>query len=136
VSLKERLEIAMINAAWLRYLENSPIYERNPYTDVDRLVSRLLEINKEYVWVRLGEEFKYNGATIWIEKENDEVRIRSKNTCIIAKDNLINTDLEGNDNIPLHDRLIFRDVSAPISVNAPYLRFESKTKSLFIDINC
>ncbi len=133
---RSHLEQARINAAWLRHLQDAPIYERNPYTDVDRLVSRLLGLDKEYVWVRLGEEFKYNGATILVEKENDEVRIRSKNTCIIAKENLINTDLEGNDNIPIHDRLIFRDVSAPISINAPYLRFESEAKSFFIDVNC
>ena len=136
IQTRSHLEQARINAAWLRHLQDGPIYERNPYTDVDRLVSRLLGLDKEYVWVRLGEEFKYNGATIWVEKENDMVRIRSKNTCIIAKENLINTDLEGNDNIPLHDRLIFRDVSAPISINAPYLRFESEAKSFFIDINC
>lgn len=136
VSLKERLETAMINAAWLRHLESSPIYERNPYTDVDRLVSRLTGLEKEYAWIRLGEEFKFKGVTISVEKENDEVRIKSKNTCIISKENLINTDLEGNDSAPMLDRLIFSGVSAPISVNAPYLRFESEAKSFFIDLTC
>lgn len=134
LSLKDRLETAMINAAWLRHLEDGPVYDRNPYTDVDRLVSRLIGLDKEYVWIRLGEDFKYNGTIICVEKENDEVRIKSRNTCIIGKDNLINTDLDGNDNAPLMDRLIFNGVSAPISVDAPYLRFDSPSKSIFVDL--
>lgn len=131
---RSHLEQARINAAWLRHLQDAPIYERNPYTDVDRLVSRLLGLDKEYVWVRLGEEFKYNGATILVEKENDEVRIRSKNFCVIGKENMINTDLEGNENTPLLNRLILDGVSEPISVNAPYLRFESALKTIFVDL--
>lgn len=134
LSLKDRIETAMINAAWLRHLEDGPVYDRNPYTDVDRLVSRLIGLDKEYVWIRLGEDFKYNGTIICVEKENDEVRIKSRNTCIIGKDNLINTDLDGNDNAPLMDRLIFNGVSAPISVDAPYLRFDSPSKSIFVDL--
>lgn len=131
---RSHLEQARINAVWLRHLQDAPIYERNPYTDVDRLVSRLLGLDKEYVWVRLGEEFKYNGATILVEKENDEVRIRSKNFCVIGKENMINTDLEGNENTPLLNRLILDGVSEPISVNAPYLRFESALKTIFVDL--
>lgn len=131
---RSHLEQARINAAWLRHLQDAPIYERNPYTDVDRLVSRLLGLDKEYVWVRLGEEFKYNGATILVEKENDEVRIISKNFCVIGKENMINTDLEGNENTPLLNRLILDGVSEPISVNAPYLRFESALKTIFVDL--
>lgn len=134
IQTRSHLEQARINAAWLRHLQDGPIYERNPYTDVDRLVSRLLGLDKEYVWVRLGEEFKYNGATILVEKENDEVRIRSKNFCVIGKENMINTDLEGNENTPLLNRLILDGVSAPISVNAPYLRFESALKTIFVDL--
>lgn len=134
IQTRSHLEQARINAAWLRHLQDGPIYERNPYTDVDRLVSRLLGLDKEYVWVRLGEEFKYNGATILVEKENDEVRIRSKNICVIGKENMINTDLEGNENTPLLNRLILEGVSAPISVNAPYLRFESALKTIFVDL--
>ena len=133
LSLKDRLETARINAAWLRHLEDGPVYDRNPYTDVDRLVSRLIGLDKEYVWIRLGEDFKYNGTIICVEKENDEVRIKSRNTCIIGKDNLINTDLDGNYNAPLMDRLIFNGVSAPISVDSPYLRFDSPSKSIFVD---
>ena len=131
---RSHLEQARINAAWLRHLQDGPIYERNPYTDVDRLVSRLLGLDKEYVWVRLREEFKYNGATILVEKENDEVLIRSKNFCVIGKENMINTDLEGNENTPLLNKLILDGVSAPISVNAPYLRFESALKTIFVDL--
>lgn len=135
VSLKERLEIARINAAWLRYLDSSPIYERNPYTDVDRLVSRLLEINKEYVWVRLGEEFKYNGATIWVEKDNDLVKINSKTACVILKENLISTDLSGNESLLLKKNLmLLNGASDWFSMTNPFLRLNSGNKSFFVDL--
>lgn len=52
---------AIENAAWLRYelakagqLQNSPIYQLNPYTDVDTLVMRLLGIPGKWVWGSIG----------------------------------------------------------------------------------
>lgn len=54
--LSERLEIARLNAAWLRAVNHSelPIYERNPYTDVDKLVSRLLQKTEAYEFLLLS----------------------------------------------------------------------------------
>lgn len=131
---RSHLEQARINAAWLRHLQDGPIYERNPYTDVDVLVSRLLGLDKEYEWIKVGEKFKYNGAMITVLKDDDGIILQSENTCIVAKENLINTDLDGNENTPLLNRLILDGVSEPISVNAPYLRFESALKTIFVDL--
>lgn len=133
-TLRSRFDIARINAAWLRHLEDGPIYDRNPYTDVDRLVSRLLGIDKEHVWIRFGEEFKYNGTKIKVEKACDKILIKSESACVISKDNLISTDLAGNENTPLLKNLAFSGVSSPIYVNAPYLQFKSESKSFFIDL--
>lgn len=136
VSLKERLESAVINAAWLRHLDNAPVYERNPYTDVDRLVARLLGLDKEYVWVRIGEVFKYNGADMWIEKEKDMVRINTKTACFIGKDNLINTDLSGNEKLLLKKNLMLTNgMSEWLPITAPFLRLDSGANSFFMDLN-
>ena len=134
IQTRSHLEQARINVAWLRHLQDGPIYERNPYTDVDVLVSRLLGLDKEYEWIKVGEKFKYNGAMITVLKDDDGIILQSENTCIVAKENLINTDLEGNENTPLLNRLILDGVSAPITVNAPYLRFESALKTIFVDL--
>lgn len=135
-SLKEHLKVAMINAAWLRHLDNAPIYERNPYTDVDVLVARLLAQDTKYEWVRLGDVFKYNGAEIWVEKENDKVRINSKTTCVILKENLINTDLSENESLLLEKNLILTDgMSDWFPITAPFLRLDSGANSFFMDLN-
>lgn len=134
-TLRPRFDTAQINAAWLRHLEDGPIYERNPYTDVDRLVSRLLGIDKEYVWIRLGEEFKYNGATIWVEKDNDVVKINSKTACVILKENLISTDLSGNESLLLKKNLmLLNGASDWFSMTNPFLRLNSGNKSFFVDL--
>lgn len=137
LSLKDRLETARINAAWLRHLDDRPVYERNPYTDVDKLVARLLEIGNEYQWVRIGESFVYNGSNIIIEHIDDTVRIIVQDsTLFITKDNLINTDLLGNDSILLSSSLILSkgEQSCWFPVTAPYLRLNAGNKSFFIDL--
>lgn len=55
--LKDRTLQAMENAAWLRHelekagvLDGRPLYELNPYTDVDVLVARLLEVHEKWLW--------------------------------------------------------------------------------------
>lgn len=137
LSLKDRLETAMINAAWLRHLDDRPVYERNPYTDVDKLVARLLEIGNEYQWVRIGESFVYNGSNIIIEHIDDTVRIIVQDsTLFITKDNLINTDLLGNDSMLLSSSLILYkgEQSCCFPVTAPYIRLNAGNKSFFIDL--
>lgn len=129
------LDAARINAAWLRHLDEVPIYERNPYTDVDRLVSRLLGLDKEYVWVRLGEVFKYNGADVWVEKDNDVMNINSKTACVILKENLISTDLSGNESVLLEKNLMLLNAASNwFPVTAPFLRLNSGNMSFFVDL--
>lgn len=54
--IKENTKIALINAAWLRHIQASslgtiPLYDVNPYTDVDFLVKRLFEIREQYCFL-------------------------------------------------------------------------------------
>jgi len=73
--LKNRTLQAMENTAWLRHelekagvLDGRPLYELNPYTDVNALVARLLEIHEEYVWGSLGMPVNVGGIRLVVEK--------------------------------------------------------------------
>lgn len=59
-----RLEAAFINAAWLRHLENGAIYNRNPYTNVDALIARLLNKQEQYEWSDRNTIFDYAGTQL------------------------------------------------------------------------
>lgn len=133
-TIYSRFETARINASWLRTLDDAPIYERNPYTDVDKLVSRLLGLEKEYEWVKIGECFTYNGTKIKVEKEADGIKITSEGTGIITKENLLGTDLA--EAVPILSETIVLREGEPelISVSAPFLRFDSIHKSTYIDL--
>ena len=69
---------AIENASWLRFRQRAeiskrPIFEINPYTDVDRLVRRLFGIQTTIVWIMLNEIFTYNNVQIRIISENDNL---------------------------------------------------------------
>lgn len=67
-----RLEQCYMNAAWIRTLSSSQaIYERNPYTDVDVLVKRLLGDDREHHWHRLDEPFDFCGSKLIIHRGDE-----------------------------------------------------------------
>ncbi len=73
------LDRAYENAAWLRYLSSkanpdSPIYQLNPYTDVDCLVKKLLNHDQEYIWGVLREELEGQDLGITLHLEEDKAR--------------------------------------------------------------
>lgn len=68
---------AMLNAAWLRHLSSQVIYERNPYTDVDYLVSYLLgDVVNPYFWCSLDHPVTINNITFSLYKTEDGFKIR------------------------------------------------------------
>jgi RloB-like protein len=71
----DKKEIALKNAAWLRYKmrstiqsQNHKIYNINPYTDVDVLVKRLFGITTNYIWTGLNESVETANFSIKVEK--------------------------------------------------------------------
>lgn len=60
----QHLEMAMINSAWLRYRSTGAIWNRNPYTDVDVLVAKMLNVQSYYEWCAIGHTFNYAGSRI------------------------------------------------------------------------
>ncbi len=84
-----RMEQACANAAWLRGLSDNPVlYERNPYTDVDKLVMRLLDREAVYEWHKSGEIFSYGGTKLSVLIENNSLILqnRGERACIVASD--------------------------------------------------
>lgn len=63
--LRRRMSKAIFNAAWLRHLDlKTCVWERNPYTDVDRLISDLIGRGERYEWATMGEEIVFEGCKL------------------------------------------------------------------------
>ena len=74
--LSTRLTKACVNAAWLRKVGSADvIYDKNPYTDVDKFVLHLLDIPTRYDWFKIGDVFKYEGCNFVVNIDQDELII-------------------------------------------------------------
>ncbi|HWK07056.1 MAG TPA: hypothetical protein VNS58_25655 [Puia sp.] len=76
--LKDKTSQVIENSAWLKYeLEKSgalpagPVYQLNPYTDVDILVARLLGINERWIWGTAGTPVNVAGVELLIQPQAD-----------------------------------------------------------------
>ena len=77
ITLRDSTIIALENAAWLRHhlhtsgaLPGTPVYDVNPYTDVDVLVRRLLKIDETISWVSAGHSITVGHLTFTAEITN------------------------------------------------------------------
>ena len=64
---KDRLHVACVNAAWSRSLSSNLPYLCNPYSDVDKLVKRILGRNYDIKWVRQNESFNIDSNNFKIK---------------------------------------------------------------------
>ena len=78
---QELLPTALKNAAWVRYQQRqaleqgTPIYNLNPYTDIDRLVQRLLD-ERTYQFAGVEEECVIiDKLGLQVQQEGQEVQI-------------------------------------------------------------
>ena len=76
--LKDKTIQAIENSAWLKHqLENAgllpagPIYELNPYTDVEILVMRLLGIHGKWIWASVGKPIPVGDIELLIATHAD-----------------------------------------------------------------
>jgi hypothetical protein len=71
--VKDRLQIGFAHCAWLRFIsdvkeKDIPIYKRNPYTDVDKLVCRLIGEKEWKYWdTRNPVTFEYEQSRLKME---------------------------------------------------------------------
>jgi hypothetical protein len=85
--IKDQTLSALENASWLRHkqkakIHQTPIYEINPYTDVDILVKRLLDLEKIIIWANLKENIRIGKAELFIDISDGVLRttISNKNS--------------------------------------------------------
>jgi hypothetical protein len=72
--LKLRTHIAIENAAWLRYRMQAELqeakgqfYRVNPYTTIDKLISKLLGLHEKVLWTQTTEELYTNNLIICVK---------------------------------------------------------------------
>lgn len=89
---REKLHEAYVNAVWSRSLSADEVYKCNPYTDVDKLVMRLLHDEYDIKWLKLGEEFENAGSVYKLAIDEEGLLkiqyLRGKAVGVIAADNI------------------------------------------------
>ena len=107
--VEDRINIAFDNSAWLRNKSDIieaevPVYDRNPYTSVDLLISRLTGIRLK-TWVNLDSETD----GLLISKVNDSrIRIvnRSKKALLLVQDSFFAINIKNNEKELFGKRLV------------------------------
>jgi hypothetical protein len=108
-TLSTRLEQAYINAAWLRFYmqstlpEDTPIYNINPYTNVDILVKKLLADNRIHTWNRLNANIIIEGLSLVVSNTEGMIQVHNTgNAAFIMPKNsyILNTHFESIYSIP------------------------------------
>ena len=87
-----RLEQCYANAAWIRTLSTDPIYQRNPYTDVDLLVKHLLDDDRIHHWHELNDSFGFCGSVISVNYSDGVFTINNDGAISVIL-NSINSEL-------------------------------------------
>jgi len=82
--LKSLTSKAIENAAWLRCvmrdkIARNPVYETNPYTDVDVFVKRLFNINENVVFQRVGEDFSIGQINFLAQVRKGKITLQITN---------------------------------------------------------
>lgn len=64
------------NCTWSQQLEHTkPIYERNPYSDFERLIQFLTKDAREIRWIHSGEEFDMDKNRLLVEDKGNKYQI-------------------------------------------------------------
>jgi len=78
--IKDKTQNAIINSAWLRYMQetnlnNNPMYDINPTTNVDLLIKRLFDINEDVFFVGLHKSITVDSIEIVLSINQDKKEI-------------------------------------------------------------
>ncbi len=138
-----RIDQVCANAAWLRSLSSTgKIYERNPYTDVDRLVMRLLDKQESYEWYSVGESFAYGGTQLAIDKKGNSLSISNQGdkTCVIHSDSFMFISEDGESGHPVNypAKVVSADSSSgeiAIPLSYSLLRIIDGRRVIFVPID-
>jgi len=66
----------LFNSTWSQQLENAkPIYDRNPYSDFEKLLRFLSKDDREIIWIHSGKEFDLDKNRMKIEDSGNAYQI-------------------------------------------------------------
>ena len=114
---------AYVNAAWSRSLKDASFFECNPYSDVDRLIMRLMDDKKEIRWIKTSESFTLGVHSFTIKQEGDFLYLshQGDETCVLNQDQIFWCDDDYN-----------KKAEAISGKNINYTKNENDAKSLAI----
>lgn len=142
--IADRLHIGLDNSVWLRnksdIIEKGvQIYDRNPYTDVDILISRLTG-EKQRKWINFDSEIE--GITILkINKKSFNLVNSNNRTLLLVKDSFFAVDISGNSKLSFGDRILLQPaqnviVTIPDKIcDFDYFGFSHNGKLLLFSLN-
>jgi len=118
---------AYINAAWSRSLKNEVFYECNPYSNVDKLIMRLIGDKKDIHWIKTSESFTLGGHSFTIEQKDGSLYLshQGDETCVLYRDQIFWCDDYYN-----------KKAEAISGLNINYTENKNDAKSLVILDNC
>jgi len=136
--LKSFTPIAIENAAWLRCMmrdeiNDNPLHEINPYTDVDVLVKRLFNVDENIEFQRVSEHFSIGSIDFVVQtrKGNFTLQITNKKDVGIVTNEIELYFQEGiRHNIP--NEIIEPNSTKIISVEMPLVLKYKNTKARVI----
>lgn len=144
-TLSTRLEQAYINAAWLRFYmqstlpEDTPIYNINPYTNVDVLVKKLFADNRIHKWDILNANITIEGLSFVVSNVEGTIHVHNTGIAafILPKNSFIlNAQFESIYSIPIS--YIEPGKNMPISFvkldNPQYFSIQINNTLLFIKL--
>jgi RloB-like protein len=85
--IRSRVATAIANAAWLKFKHannSAPIYELNPYTDVDVLVKVLLDIDEQILWSGMEQAVRIHDLEFQLTSKLDTFYLTIQNLGIAA----------------------------------------------------
>ena len=129
----QSIQTALINAAWLQakqYVlleknDNKP-YLINPYTNVDTLVKRLLNIHKNFIWSSVNQSVKVENLVIKVENTKKKLVITIKNEGKSA----FSLNAQNLDN---HFQLLNQTHQLPLTIDASVLINPNETKPIYLN---
>ena len=89
---------AYVNAAWSRSLKDASFFECNPYSDVDRLIMRLLDDKKEISWIKADVCFTLGAHSFIIKQEEGSLYLshQGNENCVLNQDQIFWCDNDYN----------------------------------------
>ena len=130
---KEKTEIALKNAAWLRFKmtqevakNGGKIHAVNPYTNVDILVKRLLNIHTNFIWASINESITVENLILKAEKRENQIILTMTNEGKSAF--LLNAQ-----NLNNHFQLLNQAHQLPLTIDASVLIKPNETKAVLLN---